>query len=246
MIYFASDVHLGGGDKESSRLTEQRFIAWIDSISADAEAIILCGDVFDFWFEYKRVVPKGFVRTLARLASLTDSGVRVLFFTGNHDMWVRDYLELECGMEIYTAPKRLDLNGKKVHIAHGDNLSPRDGFVLRLMNATFRSKVVRWLFSTLVHPDWALKFGLAWSNSSRKKHDNGSSPKVQQSKQALVRYAIEQQMIERCDYYIFGHLHINRVERLDDGAEIVFVNDWSHDPHYAVMDDEGKIKLVKV
>mgnify|MGYP000771996908 CR=1 FL=1 len=102
MYYFASDIHLGAGDEHSARAVERRFVAWLDKVSGDAEAIFLVGDIFDFWFEYRRVVPKGFVRTLGKLAELTDRGVRVVFFTGNHDMWVGDYLARECGVEIHT------------------------------------------------------------------------------------------------------------------------------------------------
>ena len=120
MYYFASDIHLGAGDAATARAVERRFVAWLDDAARDAEAIFLVGDIFDFWFEYRRVVPKGFVRTLGKLAELTDRGVRVVFFTGNHDMWVGDYLARECGLEIHTSPEVMTLSGKKVFIAHGD------------------------------------------------------------------------------------------------------------------------------
>ena len=122
MYYFASDIHLGAGDEAFARETERRFVAWLDEAAQDAEAIFLVGDVFDFWFEYGRVVPKGFVRTLGKLAELTDRGIRVVFFTGNHDMWVTDYLTRECGVEIRTFPEVLLLGGQRVFVAHGDNM----------------------------------------------------------------------------------------------------------------------------
>lgn len=122
MYYFASDIHLGAGDPETARRTERRFVAWLDAAGRDAEAIFLLGDIFDFWFEYRRVVPKGFVRTLGKLAELTDRGVRVVFFTGNHDMWVGDYLARECGVEIHTAPQEVTLAGQRLFLAHGDNM----------------------------------------------------------------------------------------------------------------------------
>ena len=123
MIYFASDIHLGAGSSAEARATERAFCRWLDMVSEDATQIYLLGDIFDFWFEYKRVIPKGFVRVLGRLAELTDRGVRVVFFTGNHDMWCRDYLTKECGIEVYTNPRVMEVGGRVLHIAHGDNMN---------------------------------------------------------------------------------------------------------------------------
>ena len=123
MHYFASDIHLGAGDRTAAREVERRFVAWLDRAGRDAESIFLVGDIFDFWFEYRRVVPKGFVRTLGKLAELTDRGVRVVFLTGNHDMWVGDYLTRECGVEVYTASQLLTLGGRRIFVAHGDNMN---------------------------------------------------------------------------------------------------------------------------
>ena len=170
MYYFASDIHLGAGDAATARAVERRFVAWLDDAARDAEAIFLVGDIFDFWFEYRRVVPKGFVRTLGKLAELTDRGVRVVFFTGNHDMWVGDYLARECGLEIHTSPEVMTLSGKKVFIAHGDNMKIDGQPMLKFLNRIFRSRTLRWLFSWGVHPDWALRFGHWWSGRSRKGH----------------------------------------------------------------------------
>ena len=146
MIYFASDIHLGAGDPATARCTERRFTAWLDAVSRDAEAIYLLGDLFDFWFEYRRVVPQGFVRTLGKLAELTDRGVRVVFFTGNHDMWVGDYLHRECGVEIHTEPQVVTLAGKRLFLAHGDNINVGHLPWLCFMNRVFRSRPLRWLF----------------------------------------------------------------------------------------------------
>ena len=143
MYYFASDIHLGAGDPETARRTERRFVAWLDAAGRDAEAIFLLGDIFDFWFEYRRVVPKGFVRTLGKLAELTDRGVRVVFFTGNHDMWVGDYLARECGVEIHTAPQEVTLAGQRLFLAHGDNMRIEGQPALRLLNTVFRSRTLR-------------------------------------------------------------------------------------------------------
>ena len=159
MIYFASDIHLGAGSEEAARATERLFVRWLDEAARDAEAIFLVGDIFDFWFEYKRVVPKGFVRTLGKLAELTDRGIRVVFFTGNHDMWVTDYLTRECGVEICTAPQLMTLAGRRIFIAHGDNMRIDGQPMLKLLNRIFRSRTLRVLFSWGLHPDLALKFG---------------------------------------------------------------------------------------
>ena len=170
MYYFASDIHLGAGGPAAARAVEKRFVAWLDEVSRDADAVFILGDLFDFWFEYKRVVPKGFVRVLGKLCELTDRGIRVVFMTGNHDMWVRDYFEAECGVEVYTSPRIMELAGKRVFLAHGDNMKIDHLPVLRFMNAVFRSKTIRFLFSWLVHPDWAMRFGQWWSGKSRKRH----------------------------------------------------------------------------
>jgi|GEM_PF-81002 len=170
MYYFASDIHLGAGGPAAARAVEKRFVAWLDEVSRDADAVFILGDLFDFWFEYKRVVPKGFVRVLGKLCELTDRGIRVVFMTGNHDMWVRDYFEAECGVEVYTSPRIMELAGKRVFLAHGDNMKIDHLPVLRFMNAVFRSKTIRFLFSWLVHPDWAMRFGQWWSGKSCKSH----------------------------------------------------------------------------
>lgn len=241
MIYFTSDIHLGSGDPQEQRRTERLFTAWLDRVSRDASAIFLLGDLFDFWFEYRRVVPKGFVRTLGKLAELTDRGVRVVFFTGNHDMWVGDYLQRECGMEVYTKPAVVELCGKRLFLAHGDNMNIDRQPVLRFMNAVFRSSVLRWLFSWLLHPDWAMRFGHWWSGHSRKAH--GASPTDASVNLPLVEYARTHSMAHPgIDYYIFGHMHCcsdsNR-----DGVRVVNLGCWREGSSYAVLDQEGCLRL---
>ncbi|MFI3258655.1 MAG: UDP-2,3-diacylglucosamine diphosphatase [Rikenellaceae bacterium] len=243
MIYFASDIHL----REGHLTTEREFVAWLLRVSEDAEAIILGGDIFDFWFEYKRVIPMGFSRTLGTLSSLTDRGVRVIFIAGNHDMWLGDYLSRECGLEIYTKPHIFEFGDRRVHIAHGDNLNVRKDWKLQLINKIFRSKITFKLFSSLIHPDLALKFGQWWSNSSRKKHpvvvDVERTDGV--GVEALVDYAQSVQNVTPCDYYIYGHLHYPKVvER--EGYKVLFTNDWSESPHFIKIDNEGVITLEKV
>ncbi|MFI3281456.1 MAG: UDP-2,3-diacylglucosamine diphosphatase [Rikenellaceae bacterium] len=245
MYYFASDIHLGAGSVAEQRATERLFVEWLERVSADATAIFLCGDIFDFWFEYQRVVPRGFVRTLSKISELTERGVKVLFMAGNHDMWVRDYLTVECGVEIYTAPTTFTLGAKKVHVAHGDNLNIKGNFKLKLMNSFFRSKLARALFSTLVHPDLALKFGQWWSASSRKKH-SVETPELRYRLLSYLRdYAVDHHQEHHDDIYIFGHLHY--VEAYDkEQPQIFFMNDWSSDPHYLALSEDGKAELRRV
>ena len=170
MIYFVSDIHLGAGDAKQAKRTEQAFCRWLDAIAKDATCIYLMGDIFDFWFEYRGVVPKGFVRTLGRLAHLTERGIEVHLFIGNHDMWCRDYFERECGVKLIFKPQQMRLYGREVFIAHGDNMNISGKPMLRLMNSGFRSKTLRKLFSWLVHPDLAMRFGRWWSEKSRLSH----------------------------------------------------------------------------
>lgn len=241
MIYFASDIHLGGGGEQAARELERRFTDWLDAVSGDAEAIILVGDVFDFWFEYKKVVPKGFVRTLGRLAALADRGVRIVFFTGNHDMWVRDYLTRECGIEIYTSPQLMTLAGQKVFIAHGDNMNIDGQPVLKLLNRIFRSRTLHWLFSWGVHPDWALRFGHWWSGKSRKRHDAGEGFDESLT-EPLIAYARTYAQLHEVDHFIFGHMHFPRDYR-EGGLHVVNLGGWDKKASYAELNDAGELTL---
>ncbi len=246
MYYFVADVHLGGGTPQDAKLTEQRFVRWLDCVSADAQGIFICGDLFDFWFEYKRVAPKGFVRTLGRLAQLTDRGVRVVLMAGNHDQWVRDYLQQECGIEVYTSPRCFDIAGEVVYLAHGDNINIKRDPLLKLMNSGFRSKWLRTLFSTLIHPDLALKFGQWWSRSSRAKHTKNNHKGQDLCVETLVEHASNIHATHGAKYYIFGHVHTLVERQIEGGAKVIIVDDWSQNPHYAEMDKEGNITIKEV
>lgn len=242
MIFFVSDIHLGAGSSHQAQRTERAFCRWLDMVSNDATEIYLLGDIFDFWFEHRRVAPKGFVRVLGRIANLTDRGVRVVLFTGNHDMWCRDYLSKECGVEIYYRPEVMNIGGRTVHLAHGDNINIGNKLLLRAMNTMFRSGALRWMFSWLLHPDIALKFGAWWSGKSRKSH--GTEPISEDMLDYLVEYARRcQRESHRSDYYIFGHMHLAHRAEIED-AEVLFLSDWSRGTAvYGVMDDNGEIRL---
>lgn len=234
MIYFASDIHLGSGDKATQKSTERRFVQWLDSIKSTAEALFLVGDIFDFWFEYNRVVPKGFVRTLAKLAELTDSGVRVVMLTGNHDMWVDSYLTEECGVELYTKPQIFTLKGKRLFVSHGDNTNIKGQPMLKLINAIFRSKVLRAIFSWIIHPDLFLRFGQWWSGSSRKAHKAQTDLRYLDP---LIEYATHYKEAE-VDHFIFGHIHIPHQTK-----NITFLGNWAEGCSWAELDDNGTINL---
>ena len=241
MHYFASDIHLGAGTEQEARKTEQRFVAWLERVAEDAETVVLAGDIFDFWFEYREVVPKGFVRTLGKIAELTDRGIRVLFFTGNHDMWVGDYLEKECGVEVYTAPQEIQLGSKRLFVAHGDNMNIDGQWVLKAMNTMFRSKTLRWLFSWFVHPDWALRFGHWWSGNSRKRHARKDAL-TEALTEPLIAYAHTYRQTHEVDAFLFGHMHYARDYRAE-GLHVVLLGAWDCFPSYAVLDDEGRFQL---
>lgn len=242
MYYFASDIHLGAGDAGHARSVERRFCAWLDRAGADADAIYLVGDVFDFWFEYKRVVPKGFTRTLGKLSELADRGVEIHLFTGNHDMWCRDYLELECGVKLHFTPETLSIGGRRLFIAHGDNMNIKGQPMLRLMNAVFRSRTARALFSWLIHPDLAMKFGRWWSGKSRKSH--GREQITVEHLDGLMEYARSCKR-EHADIeaFIFGHMHLP-LDYDRDSLRVLFMSDWSGDEaKYVTLDDRGVISL---
>ncbi len=246
MYYFVSDIHLGGGAPHEAKAAEELFVGWLESVKEHATGIFICGDLFDFWYEYKRVVPKGFVRTLAKLAELTSRGIRVVFMAGNHDQWVRDYLSVECGVEIYTTPQRFTLEGKQLYVAHGDNLNVKGDPLLKIMNSAFRSKFVRWAFSSLIHPDLALKFGLSWSYSSRKRHSRCEHKGREKALEMLIEHATNIHTTEAADYYIFGHLHTTLNYTGQRGERVIITNDWSETPHCAVLDEEGRITLEEI
>ena len=238
MHYFVSDIHLGSGDKTEQRRVERLFLDFLAKIEADAETLFLVGDIFDFWFEYKQVVPKGFVRVLGRLAELSDKGIRVVMLTGNHDMWVDDYLTEECGIELYTTPQRFTLAGKELFVAHGDNMNIKGTPVLQAMNAMFRSKCLRWLASGLIHPNCFMRFGKWWSGKSRKSHGVVQSTTVLQP---LIDFAVEYGKEQKVDYFVFGHMHYPADVATEQ--RILFMGDWQSTPNYLALNDKGEITL---
>ena len=235
-IYFASDVHLGLYPPERSLEREKVFVDWFKDIRTDASDIYLLGDIFDFWHEYKRVVPRGFTRFLGTLSETVDSGVNVHFFTGNHDIWVYDYLPSETGVKIYREHITRELSGKKFFIGHGDGLGKGDkGY--KMLKAVFTNKLLQWLFARL-HPNFSLSFGLNWSKHSR--YAKGIIPEefAGEEKEFQLEFAKEKLKTENYDFFVFGHRHIPMDIRIGDSTRLINLGDWINNFTYAVFDGE--------
>jgi UDP-2,3-diacylglucosamine hydrolase len=232
--YFASDFHLGLAAGTDPREREQRVIRWLDTIAADAESVWLLGDVFDFWWEYKKVIPKGFTRFLGRLAAMTDSGTAVHIFTGNHDMWMKGYLAEECGVTVHYEPLVTKIGGRMFYLAHGEGLGSRSTGG-RMLFAIFRNRMARTIFSAL-HPRWGMAIGHSWSKSSRlAKHV--SLPFLGEDKEDLIRHT-RQIAAGGCGarYYIYGHRHLPLTFD-EEGRRMIILGDWfSCRTSYAVFD----------
>lgn len=187
-IYFLSDAHLGSLAIQSRRMQERRLVRFLDSIKHKAGAIYLLGDMFDFWFEYKTVVPKGYTRFLGKLSELTDLGVEVHYFTGNHDLWMHDYLVEECGVVLHTSPSTVEIADKIFYLAHGDGLGV-ESRSFTFLRALFHNRVAQCLFAAL-HPRWGVSFGLQWAKHSRLKREDGREPPFQgEDKEPLILFA---------------------------------------------------------
>ena len=235
-IYFASDFHLGLAAGSPPLERERMVVKWLNSILHNAKEIYLLGDIFDFWWEYKLVVPRGFTRFLGTIATITDSGIPVHYFTGNHDMWVSDYLSKECGMIIHTAPVTTIFNGKKFHLAHGEGLGTKSrGY--KLLLSIFRNKPLRIMYSSL-HPSIGVGIGHKWSLSSRL--GKGITKEfLGEEKEDLIRYAKSILETDNVDYFLFGHRHLAMSWKLQSNAEIVFLGDWIKNGSYAQWDGEN-------
>lgn len=233
-IYFISDFHLGVPNDKDSRKREDKIVAWLNSISNDAQILYLMGDVFDYWFEYKEVVPRGFVRLLGKLAELSDAGVELHYFTGNHDMWVFDYLPKEIGLQIHRAPIQKEYNGKKFFLGHGDGLGPGD-FGYKFIKKVFANKLAQWLFAR-VHPNTGI--GLMKFFSRRSRIATGTSDDVYlgDDKEWLMIFSREVLQKEHYDYFIFGHRHMPLDKQLSDKSRYINLGEWINHFTYAEFD----------
>jgi UDP-2,3-diacylglucosamine hydrolase len=236
-IYFLSDFHLGAPDHETSLIREKRIVKFLDHIKNDAEVIFILGDLFDFWYEYKKVVPKGFVRILGKLAELTDDGITIYFFVGNHDMWMNGYFEKELNIEVFHEPKEFDFNGKKFLIGHGDGLGPGD-HRYKMMKKVFRSKFSQTLFGML-HPSAGIGIADYFSRKSRATTGSGDEHFLGDDKEWLIIYAKDMLEKKHVDYFIFGHRHLPIEYKLNDESVYINLGDWIKYFTYAVFDGEN-------
>jgi UDP-2,3-diacylglucosamine hydrolase len=234
-IYFASDFHLGLPTGSPPIEREKKVVQWLKKTAPDAKEIYLLGDVFDFWWEYKKVVPRGFTRFLGTISEITDSGIPVHFFTGNHDMWVGDYLSSECGMLIHNQPLTCIFDGKKFYLAHGEGLgSNSKGY--KILLSIFRNKPLQVMYSAM-HPSIGMGIGHTWSLSSRL--GKGITKEyLGEDKEDLVRYAKSILKKDNVDYFIFGHRHLAMTIKMTPQSEIVILGDWIKHGSYAVWDGE--------
>jgi UDP-2,3-diacylglucosamine hydrolase len=232
--YFISDAHLGLYPPERSLEREKILVKWLDSIKHDVDELYLLGDIFDFWHEYKRVVPRGFVRFMGKIAELSDNGVKIHFFTGNHDIWVYDYLPSELGLTVYNHPIIKEINGKKFFIGHGDGLGPGD-FGYKLLKSIFKNKTLQWLFAR-IHPNLSMWFGQKWSKSSRYSKGIVAEDYNGDEKELQVVFARETLKTEHFDYFIFGHRHIPFEIRFGEKSTLINLGDWISNFTYVVYD----------
>ncbi len=206
-VYFASDLHLGTPTYKASRERERIFISWLNQITLTAEAIFLVGDIFDYWFEYKHHVPKGYIRLLGKLAELTDNGCKIYAFTGNHDLWLKDYLTQELNIPVFHQAIQCTINQKKLFIAHGDGLGPGD-YSYKFIKKIFTNSLCKFMYRQL-HPDFSYKIATFLSKSSRKKQKNkGEEVFKGKEKEWLYLYALEKLKTQHFDYFVFGHRHL--------------------------------------
>ncbi|MFM9986883.1 MAG: UDP-2,3-diacylglucosamine diphosphatase [Flavobacteriales bacterium] len=233
-IYFASDFHLGVPTYEISLEREKKIVRWLEMIRHDAAEIFLVGDIFDFWFEYKRAVPKGYTRLLGKISEITDSGIPVHVFTGNHDMWIFDYLPKECGVEVYRAPVKREWNHKTFLIGHGDGLGPGDhGY--KFIKKVFANKVCQWLFARL-HPNFGIWLANSMSGYSRSTTGDKDRIFLGEENEWLIIYCKEELQKEHTDYFIFGHRHLAMEIPLNENSKYINLGQWLSDNRYGVFD----------
>ena len=241
-IYFASDNHLGAPDRKASLPREKKFVAWLDKVKDDAAAIFLLGDLFDFWFEYRTVVPKGFTRTLGKLAEITDSGIPVFYFVGNHDLWMNGYFEEELQIPVYHKPQHFKLKNSTFFIGHGDGLGPGDKGYKR-MKKLFTNRVAQWFFRWL-HPDWGVRLAQYFSVKNRLISGEEDIKFLGEDKEWLVQYSKRKLEQQHYNYFVFGHRHLPLEIELKEDSSYVNLGDWISYFTYAEFDGE-KLELKK-
>ncbi len=223
-IYFASDQHLGAPTPKASLPREKKFVAWLDTIKEDAGTIFLLGDLFDFWFEYKTVVPKGFVRVLGKLAELKDAGIDIYFFVGNHDLWMRDYFQKELNIPVFHKPQEFEINGKIFLIGHGDGLGPSD-YGYKRMKKVFTFPFFKWLFRWL-HPDIGVRLGHYFSVKNKLISGDEDARFLGEENEWLAQYCRKKLTEKHYDFFVFGHRHLPLEIELNNNSTYINLGDW--------------------
>ena len=242
-IYFLSDFHLGSPDFETSLQREKKIVAFLESIRSETQELFLVGDLFDFWFEYNKVVPKGYTRLLGCIASFTDAGIPVHFFVGNHDMWVKDYFQQELGMKVYFEPARFEFSGKHFLVGHGDGLGPGD-YGYKRLKKIFRNPICQWLFG-LLPPRIGLGIANYSSNKSRTTTGTSDGLFLGEEKEWLIQYCRKKLETNAYEYLVFGHRHLPIDFQFPGGARYVNLGDWIRYFTYAVFDGNN-LELVSL
>jgi UDP-2,3-diacylglucosamine hydrolase len=233
-IYFASDFHLGTPSHEKSRVREDSIVRWLDQIQEDAQIVFLLGDLFDFWFEYKYVIPKGFIRFLGKLAALKDQGIDIIIFTGNHDMWMFDYLKDELKIEIIRHPVSITINGQQLHIGHGDGLGEGDK-KFKILKRVFASPLSQKLFAA-IHPRWGMGLAHLWSRQSRLSNLKKDESFKGKEYEWIYQYCLEVEKNHHHDYYIFGHRHLPLEIPLHENSQYFNLGEWLSARTYGIHD----------
>lgn len=238
-VYFISDAHLGSRAVKSKRTQERRLVNFLDSIKHKADAIYLLGDMFDFWHEFKTVVPKGYTRFLGKISEITDMGVEVHFFIGNHDIWCHDYLTEECGMVVHKHPLTTEIYGKEFYLSHGDGLGdPSKTF--KFIRSAFHSPFLQRIFAS-IHPRWSMTWGLNWAKHSRLKREEGKEPDyLGEDKEYLIVYSKDYlKSHPDINYFIYGHRHIILDLMIAKTSRVLIIGDWITYFSYVVFDGEN-------
>lgn len=235
-IYFASDMHLGMYPAGESREREKHLVKWLSSIGPEARELWLLGDVFDYWFEHRKVVPRGFVRFIGKLAELSDQGVKIHIFSGNHDVWLFDYFPEELGADIHHDPMVVRMGSKTFHLSHGDGLTKKDRGYL-FLKSIFRNKFLQWCYARL-HPNGTAAFAQWWSKKSRYGKEMVHPYKEENEEQIL--YAREKlKSAPEIDFFLFGHRHIPYDVEIAPGKRAICLGDWISSYSYGVFDGEA-------
>lgn len=237
-IYFISDLHLGLPNHKDSLVRERIIVKFLNQIKDSTKELYLLGDVFDFWHEYKRVVPRGFTRFLAKIAEFTDDGIPVHFFTGNHDIWAYNYLPQEIGVKIYRKPLVKEIYGKNFYLAHGDGLGPYDK-KYKFLKSIFTNKVLQWMFAR-IHPNLALAFGLSWSLSNRSSYKPEQIEYKGEDKEWLILYSKDYLKSNNdIDFFVYGHRHFPLQISLNEKTQFINLGDWINNFTYGVFNGES-------